>query len=449
MIAGASEFSQGKTSAISGLETPDDHTLVIHLVKPTGDLGSRLALPAAAPIPPGAADGHDKGYGPFLVASGPYMIDGSDQLDPTLPADQQRPVSGYVPGDHLDLIRNPSWDRATDSLRRAFVDRIEVSNISDYAAVMSAIQADQMDVSLSTDLNAADVTSLRADSAVASRVHVTPGLSSRYINMNLAVPPFDDIHVRRAVELATDKKTIVPLLEPNGILQTHAIADAFENGLLADYDPFATPGGSGDITRAKAEMAKSAYDGNKDGICDSPACQHIAFPVRHEKPEIGIAARDFVAEMAALGIQLDLSSADRDMNDPTNLGAIGFDLGWGSDYFSATAWFEPLATSAAIGSDTGSNPSLIGATPEQLAHCGYTVTTVPSLDERISTCSGLSGGDAFGCWSSVDQYTMERVVAWVPLSTAQASRLTSTSVTGFDFDAAYALPALDQIQVAH
>ncbi len=353
-----------------------------------------------------------------------------------------------MPGDHLDLIRNPSWDRATDTLRSAFVDRIEVSNIGDYAAVMSAIQADQVDVSLTTGLNAADVTSLRADSAVASRVHVTPGLISRYINMNLAVPPFDDIHVRRAIELATDKKTIVPLLDPNAVPQTHAIPDAFENGLLTDYDPFATPGGSGDIAGAKVEMARSAYDGNKDGICDSPACQHIAFPVRNETPEIGIAAQDFVAEVAPLGIQLDFSSGDQN-DDPANHGAIGFDLGWGSDYFSATAWFVPLATSAAIGSDTGSNPSLIGATPEQLAHYGYTVTTVPSLDERISTCSGLSGGDAFGCWSSVDQYTMERVVAWVPLSTAQASRLTSTSVTGFDFDAAYALPALDQIQVAH
>ncbi len=54
VIAGASEFSQGKTSAISGLETPDDHTLVIHLVKPTGDLGSRLALPACRADPAGS-----------------------------------------------------------------------------------------------------------------------------------------------------------------------------------------------------------------------------------------------------------------------------------------------------------------------------------------------------------------------------------------------------------
>ncbi len=316
---------------------------------------------------------------------------------------------------------------------------------------MSAIQADQMDVSLTTDLNAADVTSLRADSAVASRVHVTPGLVSRYINMNLAVPPFDDIHVRRAIELATDKKTIVPLIDPNAVPQTHAIADAFENGLLADYDPFATPGGSGDIARAKAEMAQSAYDGNKDGMCDSPACQHIAFPVRNDTPEIGIAAQDFVAEMAALGIQLDFSSRCRRRGHrrPHKSRSDRVRSRLGVRLLQCHGLVRATGDQRRDRIRYGSNPSLIGATPEQLAHYGYTVTTVPSLDERISTCSGLSGGDAFGCWSSVDQYTMERVVAWVPLSTAQASRLTSTSVTGFDFDAAYALPALDQIQVAH
>ena len=30
-----------------------------------------------APIPPGAADGHPRDYGRFLVASGPYMVTGA------------------------------------------------------------------------------------------------------------------------------------------------------------------------------------------------------------------------------------------------------------------------------------------------------------------------------------------------------------------------------------
>ncbi len=453
VIAGAADFALGTVTSISGLETPDDHTLVIHLVAPTGDLGARLSLPEAAPLPAGAADGHDTGYGRFLVASGPYMIEGADQLNPTLPADQQQPVAGYVPGDHLYLVRNPSWDRSTDQLRGAYVDRIELGNLADYGSLMSAIQSDRVDLSLSTDLQSADVARLRADSASAAFVHVAPALFSHYIDMNLAVPPFDDVHVRRAVELATDKKTLVDLVLPGSLPQAHAIPDAFENGLLNDYDPFSTPAASGDLAGAKAEMAQSPYDGNHDGVCDSTVCQHIHMPVGSDLPDVAIAAQDFASELAPLGIQLDLAPlSDEDAfnysADPHNHAALAFNVGWGSDYLSASNWFGPLATSTHLGTESAGNLSLIGATPDQLAQWGYTVTTVPSLDDRVSRCTGMTGPDAFGCWASVDQYVMERVVAWVPLATGQVARLTSSSVISFDFDASIAAPALDQIQVA-
>ena len=52
VIAGAQEFAKGRADTISGLEAPDDHTLVVHLARPTGDLGYRFTLAATAPIPP-------------------------------------------------------------------------------------------------------------------------------------------------------------------------------------------------------------------------------------------------------------------------------------------------------------------------------------------------------------------------------------------------------------
>jgi peptide/nickel transport system substrate-binding protein len=75
LIEGTEAFAAGEADSISGLEAPDDHTLVVHLTEPAGDLAHRFALAATAPIPPGAADGHDDGYGPFLVPSGPYMVE--------------------------------------------------------------------------------------------------------------------------------------------------------------------------------------------------------------------------------------------------------------------------------------------------------------------------------------------------------------------------------------
>jgi peptide/nickel transport system substrate-binding protein len=453
VIVGAADFTRGTVDSISGLEAPDDATLVIHLLRPAGDLGARLAMPAVAPLPPGAADGHDAGYGPYLVASGPYMIEGSDLLDPTLPPAQQSKVAGYVPGKHLYLVRNPSWDRATDHLRSAYVDRIELTESDDYDAELAAIANDRLDLAFLTDLDLVDLTKYRQGAPGGPSVQTSPRLVTDWITMNLAVPPFDDVHVRRAVNYLVDKRVLVDLLWPGSGIQTHAISDAFENGLLTDYDPFATPGAAGSLDRAKAEMARSRYDTDHDGTCDDASCRDIAMPVRDDRTEYPVAAEAFSKQMAPLGLTLSVrveSSDDafRDANDPTTRNALGFTLGWGTDYFNSSAVFGPLATGPAIGSSWGANQSLIGASAEQLKGWGYSVAAVPSLGQLIDACTALTGAAQFSCWAEADQYLMERVAPWVPLDDRQTSRLTSASVTHFDFDAPLALPAFDQISVA-
>jgi ABC-type transport system substrate-binding protein len=42
VIQGFDAFAAGETDSIAGLEAPDDHTLRVHLVAPTGDLGERF-----------------------------------------------------------------------------------------------------------------------------------------------------------------------------------------------------------------------------------------------------------------------------------------------------------------------------------------------------------------------------------------------------------------------
>ena len=88
-------------------------------------------MPAAAPIPPlpgdpkarlGIATGHDDNFGRFLVGTAPYMFEGTDLLDFSLPPDDQEPVSGCDVGRsiadrHLHpplgrraaLVVGPSW----------------------------------------------------------------------------------------------------------------------------------------------------------------------------------------------------------------------------------------------------------------------------------------------------------------------------------------------------
>ena len=83
VIEGMEAFRAGEATEIAGIETPDERTIVFHLTRPTGDFGYRLAMPATAPIPEEVARCFTEAgeYGRFLIASGPYMIEGSEALD--------------------------------------------------------------------------------------------------------------------------------------------------------------------------------------------------------------------------------------------------------------------------------------------------------------------------------------------------------------------------------
>ena len=68
-------------------------------MSPIGDIGYRFAMAAASPIPPddederlGVAEEHDLNYERYLVASGPYMSQGSETMD--FSADREGPGRG-------------------------------------------------------------------------------------------------------------------------------------------------------------------------------------------------------------------------------------------------------------------------------------------------------------------------------------------------------------------
>ena len=51
VIEGFDAMVRGEADSISGMEAPDDLTLVVHLTHPAGDLADLFAMPATAPIP--------------------------------------------------------------------------------------------------------------------------------------------------------------------------------------------------------------------------------------------------------------------------------------------------------------------------------------------------------------------------------------------------------------
>jgi peptide/nickel transport system substrate-binding protein len=468
VIAGAADFASGATASISGLEAPDPLTLVVHLTRPAGDLGQRFALPATAPIPPnpsnasamlGAADGHDDGYGPFLVSTGPYAIEGSEDLDFDQPARAQAPVSGYVPERSISLVRNPSWTRSADHLRTAYPDRIEIRLSAPQARDEADLLAGKLDVVADGVPSEDLIGQVKEGSDKAGHVFENPDDSVWFMTMNVAEPPFDDTNVRRAVNLAVDKALIQQILATHvfafaggpvsGSVAGHAIVDSLEGDLLLDYRAFPTPGYRGDLTAARAAMARSRYDADHDGRCDAAACRGVVFPVISDSPLPQVAGV-FRTSLRSIGIDLDVhpvgfDEMNRLLGRPTAHTKAGIGPAWIKDYPSGASLFLPLYSSTSLGDQRSTNYSLVGASADQLTRWGYDVRSVPSLDPRINQCLVAVGSDATRCWAEADQQLMEQIVPVVPLLFGTTRRATSPRVLHFTWDQFTTEPALDQL----
>jgi peptide/nickel transport system substrate-binding protein len=462
-VEGATAYSTGEAASISGLEAPNDRTFVIRLTKPAGDLGIRLALPFTTPLPPspadpsapfGVADGHDDGYGPFLVSSGPYMIKGAALVDFTAPATDRVPASGIVPNESLTLVRNPSWSRGEDPLRSAYADRIVLSSaasLEDAVAVVAAGRADVLwNMTTSPTVPPELASEFRGESA-RGHVYVDSYGSVRGVGINLAVPPFDDVHVRRALNYAVDKQRLVDIL--GGPLAAevagHMAPNSVEDNLLVDFDPYATPAHRGDPAAAAAEIARSAYDANGDGRCDAPSCQNVPAVVRTDHAS---AARVVRENLRPLGIELEVRVVTTErffgmFGDPRLRIAIWVGIGWSQSYLGAASFFLDQFYSPVAISDDYANSSLVGASRSQLRRWGYEPVDVPNVDARIEACVPLVGAAQFACWAGLDQYLMREVVPWVPYAFERFVAVTSPRVVSYSYDQLALAPALDQIAV--
>ncbi len=465
VIQGAAEYNAGTAATISGIEAPDDHTLVFRLEEPAGDFGARLATGATGPLPPnparpdattGIAAGADTGYGRFLVSSGPYMLEGSESLDFSVPAAERTPVAGFAPG-RIVLVRNPSWDPGSDPLRPAYADRIEISVVDSVDAAVAALDAGMADYlwpsgTQSPTVPAATFDAFRSD-PTRGQAFLDPTGFVRYIMLNVAVPPVDDLHVRRAINWAIDKQALVDLSggsAAQGVFG-HLAADILEDGLLADYDPYAMPGGHGDLQKARAEMGLSRYDTDGDGLCEGQACTGLRATTRGELAPV---ARQVAADLGRIGIGLDVEILEQEeffatAGRPADGVAAVVGMAISADYISATSimadWFDsPLAIGE---SPDFYNLTMVGATPEQLQKWGYAVTEVPNVDARVEACLPLVGAAQFQCWAGLDQYLMENVVAWVPYADLRYASLGSPRLASYSFDALANEPALDRLAV--
>ena len=185
---------------ISGIVTPDDHTIVFKLTKSTGTaVAEALGLPLSTPVPPEYAKPMDQQnpstYGNHIVSTGPYMI----------PNDKNGALTGYEPMKNITLVRNPNWDPKTD-YRPAYLDKIIVKEGVDPDVGSRQIVDGQSQVN--GDFTPPPAILKEVATSKKDQLLLIDSGGGRFMSFNFKVPPFNDINVRKAVIAGMDRNAL-------------------------------------------------------------------------------------------------------------------------------------------------------------------------------------------------------------------------------------------------
>jgi peptide/nickel transport system substrate-binding protein len=187
-VLGKAQLLTGSMTSADQFKVIDPLTFEVTLPKP-----DKLALPNLATVYPiiinsKVAKANATAEDPWAIAwlkehtagSGAYVIE------------------SFKPGEQVIMKRNEAWNRGTPE-KSAFFKRVIVQSVPEPATRANLVERGDADITV--DLQASDVQSLESKGTL--KVISTPQYNAvTFISMNNAIPPFDNINVRRAIAYA-------------------------------------------------------------------------------------------------------------------------------------------------------------------------------------------------------------------------------------------------------
>jgi ABC-type transport system substrate-binding protein len=194
--ARAATINAAMNGGVSGIQTPNDTTIVFTLTQPATDFDNILALPFASAAPVEYMKYVPLTPGNILYSDGPYEI------------------KTYNVGHELILDRNPEWSQSTDTIRHQYVNEIDIkldlAGSAAAAEVQQDLQAGTADLEWNTVVPTEDIASLESPTWNSQLgVFPAPGTTNPYLVFNVQSPnnggALGNVKVRQALEYAIDK----------------------------------------------------------------------------------------------------------------------------------------------------------------------------------------------------------------------------------------------------
>ncbi|MCD7832572.1 MAG: ABC transporter substrate-binding protein [Lachnospiraceae bacterium] len=221
-IAGSDEVMEGTAEELTGIEVVDDTHFTVTLSEPFAGFLYQLATPSCCIYSESIVEaaGDDYGIDPALtIGTGPYVVTSWDHDNSII----------------LDL--NPNYWGETPS-----VTHIEISIIPDASTMSMMFQSGEIDI-LDCDYLDSSVVESTYKTAYADQIVSANRLSITYFMLNENVEPLNDVNVRKAIQMAVDRESILTSVYSgdgtieDGIFPTGLIGHSEENQGWLAYDP--------------------------------------------------------------------------------------------------------------------------------------------------------------------------------------------------------------------
>ena len=385
MIAGFDDWGAGTGEGLTGVKVIDEKTVEITLSRPDATFGHVMALNFASIVPKEAVEASGEDFGREPVGSGAFKL------------------AEWSPGQRVVFERFEDYHRA--NLPK--LDQVTFEIGLEPTVALLRLQQGQADVP-GDGIPPAQFLQVMNDPAQKANVIEGGQLHTGYITLNTQMAPFDNVAVRKAVNMAINKDRIVKIINGRAVPANQPLPPTMP-GYADDYEGYAF-----DPAKAKEMLAEAGF---ADGfttelyVMNVDPNPRIAQAIQQDLKEIGI-----TAEIRNLA-QANVIAAGGEADQAPMIWSGG--MAWIADFPDPSNFYGPI----------------LGCSGAVQGGWNWSWYCSEELDARAAEADAMTGeanaAARIEAWKSIYLDVMEDA-PWVPVFNEQRFTLTSGKVAGDD-----------------
>ncbi|RLL63638.1 ABC transporter substrate-binding protein [Paenirhodobacter hankyongi] len=263
-IAGYDAMADGSATSLSGVTVLDPATVKIELSRPDATFLHVMALNFSSVVPKEEVEKWGADFGKHPVGTGAFKL------------------SDWTIGQKLLLTKNADYWRAG----LPYLDSVTFEVGQEPIVALLRLQKGEVDIP-GDGIPPAKFTEVMNNPDEKKQVVVGGQLQTGYITLNVEMKPFDNVEVRRAINMAINKDRIVQMINGRATPATQPLPPSMP-GYTKDYTGYAF-----DPAKAKAMLAEAGYpDGFQTQlyVMNTDPNPRIAQAIQQDLAAIGVKA---------------------------------------------------------------------------------------------------------------------------------------------------------------